>query len=100
VAKGKRRNGRSQDGGREPAELVLEELGVVKRLLMLQLVAMGVKPVDIAASLGVVKSAVSSSLPVRKLSVRDRIERDTVMGVAGRDLIDRLDTLIALARRK
>jgi hypothetical protein len=52
----------------EPRSDVLQELETLKRLLMLGLVASGVKPIDIAVTLGVAKSVISRVIPVRKLS--------------------------------
>ncbi len=47
---------------------VANELDSIKRLLMLQLVRSGVKPIDIAKTLDVPKSVVSGMIPVRRLS--------------------------------
>lgn len=52
----------------EPESAVLQELDTLKRLLMLHLVASGVKPIDIAETLGVAKSVISGLIPIRKLS--------------------------------
>ncbi len=48
---------------------IVRELDAVKRLLMLQLANSGVKPSQIAIALGVDKSVVSRTLPVRKLGL-------------------------------
>jgi hypothetical protein len=47
---------------------VAGELGANKRLLMLQLMRSGVKPIDIARGLSVPKSTFSAMIPARKLS--------------------------------
>ena len=44
----------------------------IKRLLVLQLIALGVKPIDLGRALNLVKNAVSDLLTVRKLSIRNR----------------------------
>jgi hypothetical protein len=77
-----------------------EELATLKRLMMLQLVASGVKPIDIALTLGMAKSAMSALIPVRKLSIGKRQQRETLFDVDAAEIIKRLDTLISLARRR
>jgi predicted transcriptional regulator len=47
-----------------------DELGSIKRLLVLQLITSGVKAKDIAAALGIHQSAVSRLVPSRKVKKR------------------------------
>ncbi|MGH9428148.1 MAG: hypothetical protein ACRD2L_17835 [Terriglobia bacterium] len=86
-------------GGRGD-NLVLHELDTVKRLLMLQLVGSGMKPVDIALTLGVAKSVISAIIPVRRLSIRKRQGREMLLDIEAKELTKRLDTLIALERNR
>ncbi len=51
---------------------VADELGAVKRLLVLQLITSGVQAKDIAAALGVDQSVVSRLVPTRKVKKRRR----------------------------
>ena len=77
---------------------VANELGSIKRLLMLQLVKSGVKPVDIALVSGVAKSVISAIIPVRRLSIRKRLGRETLLDIDAKELTKRLDMLVALQR--
>jgi hypothetical protein len=81
-------------------DVLLRGLDQLKRLLMLQLVASGVKPVDIALTLGVAKSAMSGMIPVRKLSIGRRQATETLLDVEASEVTRRLDTLIALERKR
>lgn len=51
---------------------VADELGAVKRLLVLQLITSGVQAKDIAAALGVDQSVVSRLVPTRKVKKQRR----------------------------
>ena len=51
---------------------VADELGGIKRLLVLQLITSGVQAKDIAAALGVDQSVVSRLVPTRKVKKRRR----------------------------
>jgi len=51
---------------------VANELGAIKRLLVLQLITSGVQGKNIAAALGVDKSALSRLVPTRKVKKRRR----------------------------
>lgn len=63
------------------------------------LVALGVKPIDVGVALKLVKSAVSDLMPIRRLSIRNRVERGTIHDLPASDLTTRLDTLITWARK-
>lgn len=52
---------------RQRDDPVADELGSIKRLLVLQLITSGVKAKDVASALGVTKSVVSSLVPARKV---------------------------------
>lgn len=80
--------------------LVLQELDTLKRLLMLQLVGSGVKPIDIALTLGVAKSVISGMIPVRKLSIGKRQGRETLLDLEAAEVTKRLDALISLERKR
>lgn len=49
---------------------VTNELGSIKRLLVLQLITSGIQAKDIASALGVDQSVVSRLVPARKLKKR------------------------------
>lgn len=49
---------------------VADELGSIKRLLLLQLITSGVQAKDIASALGVHQSVVSRLVPTRKVKKR------------------------------
>jgi predicted transcriptional regulator len=51
---------------------VADELGSIKRLLVLQLITSGVQAQDIAGTLGVDKSVVSRMVPSRKVKKRQK----------------------------
>jgi predicted transcriptional regulator len=51
---------------------VVDELGAIKRLLVLQLITSGLQAKDIAATLGVDQSVVSRLVPTRKVKKRRR----------------------------
>lgn len=61
--------GAKRKAGKLKGDPVASELDAIKRLLMLQLVSSGVKPVDIAKILDVPKSVISGMIPVRRLSL-------------------------------
>jgi hypothetical protein len=96
MAARKRANNAAARATNEP---LLQELDTLKRLLLLQLVASGVKPIDIALTLGVAKSAISGLVPVRKLSLSKRVADEASLAVQAATVVKRLDTLIALARK-
>jgi hypothetical protein len=83
----------------KPATLddVIADLGTIKLLLMLQLVASGVKPKDIGVTLNVQKSAMSNLLPVRKLLVT---KRESLLSIEPPEITRRLDALIAFAKKR
>lgn len=49
---------------------VADELGSIKRLLLLQLITSGVQAKDIAAALGVDQSVISRLVPTRRVKKR------------------------------
>ena len=55
---------------RPKGDPVTDELGSIKRLLVLQLITSGVQAKDIASALGVDQSAVSRLVPARKVKKR------------------------------
>jgi predicted transcriptional regulator len=55
---------------RQKADPVADELGSIKRLLVLQLITSGVQAKDIASALGVDQSVVSRLVPARKVKKR------------------------------
>jgi len=76
-------------------DVLLEEVRTIKQLLMLQLVTGGVKAVDIAETLKVDKSVISGLVPVRRLAIKKGQVSEETEAVT-----KRLDTLIALSRKK
>ncbi len=52
---------------RQSSDPAADELGSIKRLLILQLVSSGVQAKDIASALGVSASVVSGLVPARKV---------------------------------
>lgn len=60
-----KRRARKQKG-----DPVTDELGSIKRLLVLQLITSGVQAKDIASALGVDQSVVSRLVPARKVKKR------------------------------
>ena len=55
---------------RQKGDPVADELGSIKRLLVLQLITSGVQAKDIASALGVDQSVVSRLVPARKVKKR------------------------------
>jgi predicted transcriptional regulator len=55
---------------RPKGDPVTDELGSIKRLLVLQLITSGVQAKDIASALGVDQSVVSRLVPTRKVKKR------------------------------
>lgn len=55
---------------RSTGDPVADELGSIKRLLVLQLITSGVQAKDIASTLGVDQSVVSRLVPARKVKKR------------------------------
>ena len=55
---------------RPKGDPVADELGSIKRLLVLQLITSGIQAKDIASALGVDQSVVSRLVPSRKLKKR------------------------------
>jgi len=53
---------------KKPVDPVVEQLAQIKRLLVLGLIASGVRAKDVAIVLGVAKSAVSAMVPARAIS--------------------------------
>lgn len=60
----------NRKGRRPKGDPVADELGSIKRLLVLQLITSGVQAKDIASALGVDQSAVSRLVPARKVKKR------------------------------
>jgi predicted transcriptional regulator len=56
--------------GQKSGDAVVDELGSIKRLLLLQLITSGVQAKDIASALGVDQSVVSRLVPSRKVKKR------------------------------
>lgn len=56
---------------RQPVDPTLAELGAIKRLLILQLLANGVQAQTIGTVLGLTKSAMSAIIPARKLKLKN-----------------------------
>ena len=55
---------------RSKGDPVTDELGSIKRLLVLQLITSGIQAKDIASALGVDQSVVSRLVPARKVKKR------------------------------
>jgi len=57
---------------RPKGDPVADELGAIKRLIVLQLITSGVQAKDIASVLGIAKSGITRLVPARKVKKRSR----------------------------